>query len=185
MLTDEQIEAVMKGSFPGTKASRAYRAFARAIEAAVLAASSDAPVAGSAAAYLDILACAVERATPGLGDSQAKLASAAAALRTPRALASAPAVPDGWVLVPKEPTNAMLEEFAGVRPSDQLSPSKQANEYAAYRRMLSAAPLHPQAGVGEKSYTKPCDHVGLWSDEDGQFNSYCRGCGARSQGSCQ
>lgn len=50
-------------------------------------------------------------------------------------------VPDGWKLVPIEPTDAMLDHIAGTHFS-RLSPEKQAQEIAAYSRMLSAAPAY-------------------------------------------
>lgn len=49
--------------------------------------------------------------------------------------------PDGWKLVPVEPTDAMLDHIAGTRFS-RLSPAKQAQEIAAYSRMLSDAPVY-------------------------------------------
>lgn len=50
-------------------------------------------------------------------------------------------VPDGWRLVPVEPTEAMLDHIAGTRFS-RLPPTKQAQEIAAYSRMLSSAPAY-------------------------------------------
>jgi hypothetical protein len=52
-----------------------------------------------------------------------------------------------WVLVPREPTEAMLDAFAGT-PFSGLTTGKQRAEREAYAAMLSAAPS-PPAGGGE------------------------------------
>jgi hypothetical protein len=50
-----------------------------------------------------------------------------------------PEIPEGWKLVPVEPTDKMLNHFSGTNFRD-LNPSKMAEEIAAYSRMLAAAP---------------------------------------------
>jgi hypothetical protein len=50
-----------------------------------------------------------------------------------------PEIPEGWKLVPVEPTDEMLNHFSGTNFRD-LNPSKMAEEIAAYSRMLAAAP---------------------------------------------
>ena len=60
-----------------------------------------------------------------------------------RALASAPVAPQGeWVMVPREPTEAMLDWIAGTE-FRHLSPAKQKGERRAYDKMLAAAPSPP------------------------------------------
>jgi hypothetical protein len=54
---------------------------------------------------------------------------------------STPTIPEGWQLVPIEPTEEMLDEIAGAK-WNLLSPTKQANEIAAYKAMLSASPKY-------------------------------------------
>jgi hypothetical protein len=85
-LTDLEIDVILRAQ-EGLLSREWFTHYARAIEAAVLSHQGEAGGERSAA-FLDILACAVERATPELGDSHAKLASAAAALRTPGALSA-------------------------------------------------------------------------------------------------
>lgn len=60
---------------------------------------------------------------------------------------NADAVPQGFVLVPIEPTDAMLSHFAGM-DWRKLSPDKQAAEIAAYSRMLAAAPKSEEVTRG-------------------------------------
>jgi hypothetical protein len=50
-----------------------------------------------------------------------------------------PEIPEGWKLVPVEPTDEMLNHFSGTNFRD-LNPSKMTEEIAAYSRMLAAAP---------------------------------------------
>jgi TnpA family transposase len=50
-----------------------------------------------------------------------------------------PEIPEGWKLVPIEPTDEMLNHFSGTNFRN-LNPSKMAEEIAAYSRMLAAAP---------------------------------------------
>ena len=45
------------------------------------------------------------------------------------------AVPDGWALIPIDPTDAMLSAIAGTR-YEQLHPSKQKAERDAYTKLL-------------------------------------------------
>lgn len=56
-------------------------------------------------------------------------------MAAPAAIAASPVVPDGWALVPIDPTDAMLSEIAGTR-YDRLHPSKQKAERDAYTKLL-------------------------------------------------
>lgn len=54
--------------------------------------------------------------------------------------------PDGWVLVPREPTEAMIAAGAGAVAADHgadLDPSAEADTSLAYRAMLAASPSSP------------------------------------------
>lgn len=59
-------------------------------------------------------------------------------------------VPEGWVLVPREPTDAMIEAaFSSDSPGND--PSATPDYAAAYKAMLAAAPSQPKdAGEGGK-----------------------------------
>lgn len=74
--------------------------------------------------------------------------------------AALPAVPEGWVLVPREPTEAMLEAAMQREDDEPLSdwgklvPAPHAEIYAA---MLAATPAHDQPALPRKSCPVGCD----------------------------
>lgn len=57
-------------------------------------------------------------------------------------------VPHGWVLLPIEPSERMLGEFAGVY-WPHLRREKQDHERAAYAAMLAVCPTPPVGGTTE------------------------------------
>jgi hypothetical protein len=55
-----------------------------------------------------------------------------------------PAVPEGWKLVPIEPTHEMTEQ--GAQEADWYAH----NAYDCYKAMLDAAPQPPKGGEGDE-----------------------------------
>lgn len=96
------------------------------------------------AGRLEEISDSFDGAYEGWEKDRSDLYRAAAILRQAAAL---PAVPEGWVLVPREPTEAMLEAAMQREDDEPLSdwgklvPAPHAEIYAA---MLAATPAHDQ-----------------------------------------
>ena len=57
-------------------------------------------------------------------------------------------IPQGWALIPIEPTERMLGEFAGCY-WPHMCREKQEHERAAYAAMLAVCPTPPVGGTSE------------------------------------
>lgn len=72
--------------------------------------------------------------------------------------------PDGWVLAPREPTEAMIAAGAGAVAADHgadLDPSAEADTALAYRAMLAASPSSsPSPASGVRVTVKPLEWHG-------------------------
>ncbi|WP_418514773.1 hypothetical protein [Delftia sp. PS-11] len=107
----------------------------------------------------DTLRIGSETRTVGevLDAANAALEPAAPALEAP----AAPAAPNGWKLVPVNPTIAML--LAGDHA--RISTEHQTKPQAAYAAMLAAAPQAPAAPLGP-AWRSIADGIPQWTDDN-------------------
>lgn len=112
--------------------------------------------------------------------------------------ATDPAIPDGWKLVPIEPTEAMIAAWESACPAvgwDALQDmsdedSNRALVRAEWYAMLAAAPTIPatgEAGVPEKLEGCPTpwcdsDEQYVWQGSDDRFHVICGGCQVEGPG---
>lgn len=142
--TDEDLEGMAHGNNPVANAYRELLAFRRAAKQAK-------PVVG-----IEPLATAIMKTIDAetdkfhsvytLSELRVAIVKTLSALTTPQPAHTEQAIPDGWKLVPIEPTDAMcdvshvgVDVFGGVADDEYYSIG---GEYAAkvYRAMLAASP---------------------------------------------